>query len=228
MGSAPQNRQRLFARPRREERRAASESHFGVNQRLDAKGLVAFDPRNEAERAKAVARSIGVSLDLLDPDERARFRRAWRFPEDADIPIGIVARLWAETGGLAEFETEDLLSRLYDLSLLLNLDLNRRILRLHDTIRHFLQDQSGKDGLLAQHRRLAGILDSRPSPEADALTRRYAYLHLPYHLAAAQERQKLDALLLDPAWLKAKLEATGALRRLWPTMINLALAKHKA
>ena len=33
---------------------------------------------------------------------------------------------------------------------------------------------------------------------------------LPSHLAAAQERQKLDALLLDPAWLKAKLEATGA------------------
>ena len=64
---------------------------------------------------------------------------------------------------------------------------------------------------MAQHRRLAEILETiGASPEADALTRRYAYLHLPYHLAAAQERQKLDALLLDPAWLKAKLEATGA------------------
>jgi WD40 repeat protein len=181
----------------------------GVNQRLDAKGLVAFDARNEAERKRAVARSIGVSLDLLDPNERARFGELGVFPEDADIPIGVVVRLWAETGGLAEFETEDLLSRLYDLSLLLNLDLNRRVLRLHDTIRHFLQDQSGKDGLLAEHRRLAIVLDSiRGSPEADALTRRYAYLYLPHHLAAAQERQKLNALLLDPAWLKAKLAAT--------------------
>ena len=183
----------------------------GANQRLDIKGLVAFDPRNEAERAKAVARSIGVSLDLLDPNERARFGELGVFPEDADIPIGVVARLWAKTGGLAEFETEDLLSRLYDLSLLLNLDLNRRTLRLHDTIRCFLQDQSGRDGLLAQHRRLAGILETiRPSPEADARTRRYAYLYLPFHLAAAQERQKLDALLLDPAWLKAKLAATAS------------------
>ncbi len=183
----------------------------GVNQRLDAKGLVVFDPRNEAERAKAVARSIGVSLDLLDPDERARFGELGVFPEDADIPMGVVARLWAETGGLAEFETEDLLSRLYDLSLLLNRDLNRRILRLHDTIRHFLQDQSGRDGLLDQHRRLAEILEAIGSSlEADALTRRYAYLHLPFHLAAAQERPKLDALLLDPSWLKAKLEATGS------------------
>jgi WD40 repeat protein len=32
---------------------------------------------------------------------------------------------------------------------------------------------------------------------------------LPHHLSEAGEREKLDALLLDPAWLKAKLEATG-------------------
>ena len=31
----------------------------------------------------------------------------------------------------------------------------------------------------------------------------------PHHLAEAGEREKLDALLLDPGWLKAKLEATG-------------------
>src|SRR5208283_3018246 len=178
---------------------------------LDTKGLVAFDPRNEAERAKAVARSIGVSLDLLDQNERVRFGELGAFPEDADIPMDVVARLSAGIGGLAEFETEDLLSRLCDLSLLLNLDLSRRVFRLHDTIRHFLQDQSDTYGLLAQHRRLAEILEPiGASPEADELTRRYSYLYLPFHLAAAQERHKLDALLLDPAWLKAKLEATGA------------------
>src|SRR5262249_23716151 len=142
-----------------------------ANQRLDAKGLVAFDPRNETERAKAVARTIGVSLDILDPSEEARFGELGVFPEDADIPIGLAGRLWGETGGLAEFETEDLLSRLYDLSLLLNLDLNQRILRLHDTIRHFLRDQAGKDGLLKQHKRLLPVLDGiATSPTTDALT----------------------------------------------------------
>ena len=35
------------------------------------------------------------------------------------------------------------------------------------------------------------------------------YLYLPYHLAETNERQKLDALLLDPGWLMAKLTATG-------------------
>ena len=39
--------------------------------------------------------------------------------------------------------------------------------------------------------------------------RRYFYLNLPQHLAEAGERRRLDALLTNPAWLKAKLEATG-------------------
>ena len=44
-----------------------------ANKRLDTKGLVAFDPRDETDRAKAIARTIGVSLDLLSGTERARF-----------------------------------------------------------------------------------------------------------------------------------------------------------
>jgi hypothetical protein len=141
-------------------RKPLPEAILGANHRLDAKGLGAFDPKNESDRTKAIARTIGVSLDLLDQSERARFSELGIFPEDANIPIGIVARLWAETGGLDEFETEDLLSTLHDLSLLLNLDLNQRILRLHDTVRHFLQDQAGNDGLLALHKRLLPVLDN--------------------------------------------------------------------
>src|SRR5215469_3833564 len=107
------------------------EAIIGVNKRLDAKGLVAFDARNEADRTKAVARTIGVSLELLDGDQRSRFGELGIFPEDIDVPLGVVARLWAETGSLDEFETEDLLSELYSLSLLLNLDLGQRALQIH-------------------------------------------------------------------------------------------------
>ena len=131
----------------------------GANKRLDAKGLVAFDARNETDRAKAVARTIGVSLDLLSEAERARFGELGVFPEDAEIPVGVVARFWAATGGLEDFETEDLLSRLFDLSLLLDLDLGQRFFRLHDTVRHFLRDRAGKEGLVAQHRQLVAALD---------------------------------------------------------------------
>jgi hypothetical protein len=179
----------------------------GANKRLDAKGLVAFDPRDETQRANAVARTIGVSLDLLSGPERERFGELGVFPEDADIPIGIVARVWTATGELADFETDDLLGKLFDLSLLLERDLGEKFVRLHDTVRQFLRDRAGKERLVAQHKALAAILEGA-SDATDERTRRYLFRTLPYHLAEAGERGNLDTLLLDPAWLKAKLEAT--------------------
>ena len=127
---------------------SAAEAIAGVNKRLDAKGLVAFDPRNETDRAKAVARTIDVSLELLSEPERLRFGELGVFPEDVDIPIGVAGRLWTATGRLEDFETEDLLSRLFDLSLLYSLDLAQRVFRLHDTARHFLRDRAGKEQLV--------------------------------------------------------------------------------
>ena len=93
----------------------------GANKRLDVKGLTVFDANSKTDRAKAIARTIGVSLELLSETEPGRFGELGAFPEDAEIPVGVVARLWEATGGLADFETEDLLSRLHDLSLLLDL-----------------------------------------------------------------------------------------------------------
>jgi len=182
----------------------------GANRRLGAKGFVAFNPRDESDRTKTVARTIEISLDLLSETERARFVELGVFPEDAEIPVGVAARLWETTGGLAEFDAEDLLSRLHDLSLLLEFDLGQRFFRLHDTTRHFLWDRAGKDGLAAQHGQLVQALDGVASAATDARTQRYYYLFLPHHLAEAGERERLDALLLDPGWLKAKLEATDS------------------
>jgi WD40 repeat protein len=190
-------------------RQPLREAIASANKRLDAKGVVAFDPSDETDRAKAVARAIGVSLELLSETERMRFGELGVFPEDAEIPVGVTGRLWATTGGLDDFETEDLLSRLFDLSLLLDLDLGQRFFQLHDTVRHFIRDRAGKERLVAQHRKLVAALDGVASAATDARTRRYYYLHLPHHLAEAQEREKLDALLLEPGWLEAKLEATA-------------------
>jgi WD40 repeat protein len=102
------------------------------------------------------------------------------------------------------------LIKLYGLSLLLGLDLNQRTLRFHDTIRRFLQDRAGKEGLVARHKQLLRALDEiGGSPETDALSKRYFHLYLPHRLAEARERDRLDRLLLDPGWLKAKLSTTG-------------------
>jgi hypothetical protein len=64
-----------------------------ANQRLDEKGFTVFDARNETERAKAVALTIGVSLELLDQAGRDRFVELGIFPEDSHIPIGIIEHL---------------------------------------------------------------------------------------------------------------------------------------
>jgi WD40 repeat protein len=95
----------------------------------------------------------------------------------------------------------------------LALDLDRRTFRLHDTIRHFLRGQIGKGGLVAQNKSLLRALDrieAAPQAEFDILTRRYFFLNLPNHLAGAEERERLDKLLLDPSWLTTKLSATGS------------------
>jgi putative hemolysin len=193
-----------------ENRQRLSQAIAGVNMRLDEKGLVAFDARDEADRSKAVARTIGVSLELLDSKWSSRYFELAIFPEDVDVPLEIVSRLWGETGGLDAFEIEDLLIELHRLSLLLDLDLERRSLRLHDTVRHFLRDSVSAAGLIAQNKHLLRALEGLGgSGEADPATLRYYYLYRAYHLAQAKDRQTLDALLQDPSWLVSKLAAIG-------------------
>ncbi|MGB9368454.1 MAG: TIR domain-containing protein [Xanthobacteraceae bacterium] len=182
-----------------------------ADSRLTEEGLDAFDADDENDRTRAVARTINVSAGLLDEKQRARFTELAVFPEDTDVPLGIVIRLWRETAKLGRRQTTDLLVRFYGLSLLRNLDLDRSTFRLHDTIRHFLRDQAGEEGQLAQHRSLVTALDgSGESIDADVQAREYYFMRLPYHLSEAKDRTKLDALLLDPGWLNAKLTATGS------------------
>jgi hypothetical protein len=57
----------------------------GVNKRVDAKGLVAFDVRNADHRSNAVAQMMKASLDLLDERQRAGFGELAVFLEDGDI-----------------------------------------------------------------------------------------------------------------------------------------------
>ena len=156
-----------------------------------------------------MAAVIRTSLELLDDDESSRFGELGIFPEDADIPVGIVARLWAATGGLDDIATEDLLAKLYDLSLLLSLDFSVNTIRFHDTTRKFLQDHVGKDGLIEQHKRLIlAIGDIRADKATPSTEVEYFYRYLPEHLAAAGHLDSLRELLLDPSWLKAKLVIT--------------------
>ena len=140
-------------------------------------------------------------------NEQVRFAELAVFPEDVDIPVGIAARLWAQRGELGEIESEELLIRLQNLSLLVSLDLDQKTFRFHDTVRHFLQDQAGKEALAGLHKLMLQAMEGVDAVGANDLSRRYYYLYRPTHLAEAGERAQLDALLADPRWMQSKMDA---------------------
>ena len=184
-----------------------------VTRVLDRRGLTAFDARSAESRSKAVARTMGVSLELLSERERTLLKELAVFPEDVNVPIDTVALLWAKTGGLDELETEVLLQRLFGLSLLFDFDLATRRIRLHDVIRAYLRGEIG-DGLAALDRELVEAYRVRCLEGwATGPNDGYFFQYLPGHVAGGEQLDELRALLLDVAWIEAKLRATdvGAL-----------------
>jgi hypothetical protein len=192
-----------------------------ADARLTEEGLVAFDADDESDRTKAVARTINLSLGLLDEKQRSRFTELTVFPEDADIPIGIVARLWRETAGLSERLTKDLVSKFYGLSLLLGLDLDRRTFRFHDTIRRFLQDQAGTEGLVAGHKQLLRALDDiGGSPETDALSKRYSTCTSRTIWLTGRNARRSTSSSSIPAGSRPSFRQQGILTRWSPIISN--------
>ena len=114
-----------------------------IEKRLDKHGLAAFDAADARAREEAVAKTLGLSLDLLPAEDRERLNELAVFPEDVSIPVQTVELLWQQTAALDEIDTEDLLQRLFRLSLLLELDLAERTLRLHDVVRTWLRREMG-------------------------------------------------------------------------------------
>src|SRR2546421_621823 len=114
-----------------------------LNKALERRGLTAFDAENAQARDAAVSATLRVSFDLLQREQYARYQEVAVFPEDVDIPLIALQKLWGATGGLDDFDTEELCQTLYRHSLLLNFDLATRTIRLHDVIRGYLQKAVG-------------------------------------------------------------------------------------
>ncbi len=175
-----------------------------VNQALFKRGLTYFDASNSDERHQAVAKTIGVSLDLLSEQDRRRYAELAVFPEDIEIPLGTLKKLWAKTGGFDDWETEELCSRLNRFSLLWSYDANLGRIRLHDVVRTFLIDQQ-RATLSSIHTQLLDAL--RPSsaswfelfPEEP-----YLWEHLAHHLTEAGRGDELVTTVKDWRYLIAK------------------------
>jgi WD40 repeat protein len=174
-----------------------------VHHALDKRGVTAFDQSNPIERSQAVAKTIEISLELLRPEEKAPYQELAIFPEDVDIPLQTLQRLWSKTSNLDEFDTEELCLRLRSLSLLLDYNSVTQTVRLHDVIRTYLQYQYTPAELTQLHTR---FLDSYSMKRWANLPRNEPYLwdHLAIHLIAAGRADALVTTVMDGAYLASK------------------------
>jgi len=169
-----------------------------ANQVYDRLGVVAFDRRNAAARDEAIAKTVELSLSLLNGD-RARCLELGIFPEDADVPLDVVAVVWEKD----LTDTEILATRMDELALL-KLDLSpkpgqaasRGSIRLHDAMSCYFAEQLSQPWLA--HVKLA---DYWKDPKHIAAE--YPLAYVACHLAATmadpaqvikRARQFLDLL----------------------------------
>ena len=179
-----------------------------LNRALDRRGLTAFDAENAQARDAAVSATLRVSFELLHAEQYARYQELAVFPEDVDIPLATLEKLWGATGGLDDFDTEELCRTLYRHSLLLTFDLATRTIRLHDVIRLYLQRAVGAS-LPALH---AHLLDAYNLNRWADLPGNEPYLwdHLAEHLVAAGRLAELVATVKDLRYLANKTLARTA------------------
>lgn len=167
-----------------------------MNQGLDEGGLTIFDVENTTDRSKAVRTTIELSLSRLSSEEKKRFEQLIIFPEDIDIPLETVGRLWSISG----IFTRKLCGRLFNMSLLLEYNLETGTLRLHDVVRDYLKQPLPKPELHGK------LLDSyhldnwSELPENDF----YMWEYLPFHLLQAYRKLELFKTVTDINYLAKK------------------------
>src|SRR6266702_2135531 len=170
---------------------------------FDKYGVVAFDAKNAQERWQAVERTLQVSLAQLNVQEMARYEELAIFPEDVDIPLITVQRLWQATGNWDELDTDALCQRLSSLSLLLSYDLTKRRIRLHDVVRNYLQVKVGAR-LSALHERFLDAYDLHRWADL-SLDEPYLWEQLAHHLLAAGRVDMLVETVKDLRYLATKV-----------------------
>jgi NB-ARC domain/WD domain, G-beta repeat len=206
-------------RGRVSKKQSLSDALLYINTALDRRGPVAFDARKPKDRNQAVEATLSVSFELLAVDEYKRYREIAIFPEDIDIPLGTLQRLWMATGRLDDFDTEDLCERLQGISLLLKFDPTTRVIRLHDVIRDYLR-QEAREELAFMNTRL---LDAYELERWAELPNDEPYLwdHLAYHLIEAGRNKDLTTAVKDLRYLAAK----SFVRSTHAVEIDLAIAE---
>ena len=164
---------------------------WALRQYIDY-GAVAFDDKSGGTRNDAIRNTVEVSLGFLK-DERQRCLELGVLHEDTDVPFSVIGTLWNAN----PTQVQQLVQRLHDFALV-ELNLPRQTIRLHDHIRAYLEGELAHPALV--HARLAEAWkDPRRLPGG------YAVQQIVFHLTESLDEpqqvvvraQQFIALLTD-------------------------------
>jgi len=191
-----------------------TEAVIKLQQHLADKGFHRFFNINELERNQVV--NILLDLILEDIDQWAEnYLQLVVFPEEVDIPLVTIARLWAHTTGLNEEASLELLLALQDQDLFTYYDPFNKTVRIHSVIRRCLEYRQS-DNLVDLHQDLLEAYQQQAShPELENSTSTltwtklphdepYMWRYLAFHLMGAQRNDELIATVKDIYYLATK------------------------
>ncbi|MER7759827.1 NB-ARC domain-containing protein [Streptomyces sp. NPDC097619] len=141
-----------------------------VLARLRARGPASVDPDGESveapdldvpsRRAQVVRATVEAATTRLPGEGASRYAELAVFVEDEQVPVALVLRLWAATGGLSEERGRALLGELGRLSLISLAPEGGGRIGLHDVLRDYLRGELGETRL----RRLNRVLVEEAVP----------------------------------------------------------------
>jgi len=183
-----------------------TEAIDSLRARLTAYGYTAFDREDSNTRNASLQVSLSVSLERLGK-WKDRYLELAIFPEDTNIPLATLAQLWGATSGLKGLAVENAYKAMHRLSLFTEYVPNKTV-RLHDVIRHYLEQRQGEKKLGELHGTLlnsytyehwADLADNEP----------YLWDQLAYHLHAAARNMELVTTVKNGLYLVRKTHLRG-------------------
>lgn len=180
---------------------------------LALEGVVAFDRADEGRRNRAVSLSLDMSLKRL-AEWRPRYLELAVFPQDVDIPLTTIERLWQQTANLSPRQTKKACRAMQRLSLFNRYDSQRQTVRLHSVIHSYLRQQQTQPLGVLHNQLLEAHLPLIPTADGQPTVRRWTELppdepylwdYLVYHLGESQPGAALLTTVLDLGFLAHKI-----------------------